>query len=262
MHALADAEWRDATPEPAPLPDRVWLPSVQVLVCRARAGQHRGLALAAKGGTNDENHNHKDLGSFIVAAHGRPLLVDIGKPTYTAQTFSAARYGIRAMQSGWHNAPAPHDLEQGEGPAFLAKVVQRPDASVGLPVSLSLDLSRAYPLGDAEHWNRVFRLVSGERIEIVDTWRLEAREGRPAVAAVHLIAAGSVSVQDGAALVTEAGRGIRVTTAEGVLPATEEWELDDPELIRVWGPHLTRLTYPIDVSAGSLTTIVEEVEAW
>ncbi|WP_460518346.1 hypothetical protein [Humibacter antri] len=346
MQALSDAAWRDAVPADPPLAARVWLPSVQLLVSRAAEGDSSGLTLAAKGGTNDENHNHKDVGSFIVAAGGRPLLVDIGKPTYTAQTFSAGRYGIRAMQSGWHNAPAPHGLEQGEGPAFAATVVRAPHD--GRP-ELELDLSGAYPLARDESWTRSFRLVSAERAEIVDTWNLNAppvehpspqvehpssppvehpspqvehpspqdehpfpqvehpfpqvelveteparpsgfrqaqptgvraqpagvpaqpagvraQPAGPAVQAhptgtgeVHLIATGAVEARGAEVTVTAGGHSIRVTTAEGIQPTVEEWQLDDPELIDVWGTRLTRLTYRLDASTGSLTTIVEQV---
>ncbi|MGN6204177.1 heparinase II/III domain-containing protein [Humibacter sp.] len=249
MRALSDTAWRDTAPSAPPLPTRVWLPSVQVLLCRTEEGSTAGLTLAAKGGTNDENHNHKDVGSFILASGGRPLLVDIGKPTYTAQTFSAQRYGIRAMQSGWHNAPAPRGLEQGEGPAFAATVLGVPEDG------LELDLSRAYPVANGEAWTRAFRLVSAQRAEIVDTWRLDGT----AASDVHLIAAGSVEVRGAEVVVTADGRSIRVTTAEGVEPTAEVWELDDPELIDAWGAKLTRLTYRLEASAGSLTTIVEEV---
>ena len=37
-----------------------------------------GLYLAAKGGHNDESHNHNDIGNFIVYADGRPILIDAG----------------------------------------------------------------------------------------------------------------------------------------------------------------------------------------
>jgi hypothetical protein len=315
MHALADEAWRDAVSAAPPLPTPVWLPSVQVLVVRSHAGTQTGLGLAAKGGTNDENHNHKDLGSFILAAEGRPLLVDIGKPTYTAQTFSPARYGIRAMQSGWHNAPAPHGLEQGEGPDFVAHVVRAPTeapARSDLIAELELDLSDAYPLAEGENWRRTFRLVTEHRAEIVDTWRLHAsppspsvgpsplplveplplplvepvetsttagvgfRQAQPAVAAqpavqavraqpavatVHLVVAGEVRVNGTTVDVSAEGRGIRITTAEGIPPVAEVWELDDQELIDVWGPRLTRLTYSAEASEGRLTTIIEEVGA-
>jgi hypothetical protein len=311
LRALSDEEWRDAVWRPAPLPATVWLPSVQLLVARARAGESRGLALAAKGGTNDENHNHKDLGSFIVASDGRPLLVDVGKPTYTAQTFSEHRYEIRAMQSGWHNAPAPRGLEQGAGPDFHATVLREPRegepgrpvqahgpgqagradqasplrqseqfrAEAALPVELRLELVAGYPLPNGDEWQRDFRLVSATRIEIADRWRLgppepqsrepQSREtrsqeiGRADASAtrVHLVAAGEVTLHGTEAVVRDGGAGIRITTAEGVAPTTDVWELDDPELIEVWGERLTRLTYLLPTPAGTLTTVVEALNA-
>ena len=86
----------------------------------------QGLLLAAKGGHNGEHHNHRDVGSVVVAVDGVPLLVDAGQPTYTAKTFGPDRYEIRAMQSAWHSVPAPFGLEQGTGKEFAADVLQAP----------------------------------------------------------------------------------------------------------------------------------------
>lgn len=262
VRALADADWSEAArPEP-PYPQRVWLPSVQVLVCRERRGDPTGLALAVKGGDNGESHNHKDVGSFVVAAGGRPLLVDVGKPTYTAQTFSEERYGIRAMQSGWHNVPAPHALEQGEGRGSGSRVLGEPpsgepfgEADRSLPVRLDLDLSSAYPLADGELWRRSFTFVSGTRIEVSDTWRLDP-VGDASAAFLHLVAAGEVTVVDDHVVVRFDGRTITVS-AGGLVPSVEDWTLDDPELIAVWGAHLTRLRYELPEPTGSLTTVVQ-----
>ena len=270
VRALADAAWRDAVPAAAPLPAAVWLPSVQVLVRRSGDGSAAGLALAAKGGTNDENHNHKDLGSFLVAAGGRQLLVDVGKPTYTAQTFSAERYRIRAMQSGWHNAPAPFGLEQGEGPVFAAQVIAAPRGEPGPapltsdPAVLELELAGAYPLPEGDSWRRTFRFDRAGspggtvRIEVADRWRLsEAGAHR-----LHLIAAGEVTPSAGGLEVAADGHRIRIAATAGstpIVPALEEWELDDPELIAVWGPRLTRLAYSVGGRAGTFTTVIEEI---
>ncbi|MCS5498924.1 heparinase II/III-family protein [Cnuibacter physcomitrellae] len=270
VRALVDASWREAVPSAPPYPRRVWLPSVQVLVCREREGDPSGLTLAVKGGDNGESHNHKDVGSFLVAVGGRPLLVDVGKPTYTAQTFSAGRYGIRAMQSGWHNVPAPHGLEQGEGRDVGARVEGLPPdgeplvtAGVATGVDRSaragvrLDLTGAYPLGEDERWLRSFDLVSESRIEVVDTWRLEPAGGAPA-AFLHLVAAGDVRIVDDRVVVRSGDRAISIS-AGGVVPTLEEWRLDDPELMAVWGARLTRLRYPLQEPSGSVTTVVEAV---
>lgn len=260
VRAVADPEWRDAVPAAPPLPRSVWLPSVQLLVRRGHAGDASGLTLAAKGGSNDENHNHKDLGSFIVAAGGRPLLVDVGKPTYTRQTFSPERYGIRAMQSGWHNAPAPRGLEQGEGPAFSARVLTapagEPRAAAADGDAFALDLTGAYPLAAGEEWTRAFRFDAG-RIEVTDSWRLRPEADGPA-AVLHLVAAGEVRVDGDRVLVTADGAGIAIA-AEGIIPSLEEWRLDDPELSGVWGERLTRLRYRLPQAEGSITMTVEEL---
>ena len=275
VRALADTAWRDAVPAAPPLPAAVWLPSVQVHVRRTSAGSAAGLALAAKGGTNDENHNHKDLGSFLVAAGGRQLLIDVGKPTYTAQTFSAERYRIRAMQSGWHSAPAPFGLEQGEGPAFSTQVIAAPwgepgparpadsePGGTGGTGEFELELAGAYPLPEGDSWRRAFRFgASGDgadRVEVVDRWRL----GEDGAHRVHLIAAGEVTRSGGAVEVAADGRRIRIAADDGsapVLPELEVWELDDPELISVWGPRLTRLVYDVGGRAGTFATVIEEL---
>jgi Heparinase II/III-like protein len=274
VRALTDAAWRDAVPAAAPLPEAVWLPSVQVLVRRAAAGSATGLALAAKGGTNDENHNHKDLGSFLVAAGGRQLLVDVGKPTYTAQTFGAERYLIRAMQSGWHSAPAPFGLEQGEGPAFAARVIAPPqgepgsarpsdrDAEAGRSAEFELELAGAYPLPAGDSWRRTFRFGASDAgadcIEVVDRWRL-TEDGAHRI---HLIAGGEVTPAGDAVEVAADGRRIRIAADDGsapVPPSLEVWELDDPELVAVWGPRLTRLVFEVGGRTGGFATVIEEL---
>jgi hypothetical protein len=102
--ALLDDEWWSAAPASLPLPRSTWLANVQVLVSREQAVVD-GLTLAVKGGHNDENHNHNDVGSFIAALDGTPVLIDLGQPTYTAISFSARRYEQWVVRSEWHNVP-------------------------------------------------------------------------------------------------------------------------------------------------------------
>ncbi len=90
-----------------------------------RAGSAAGLALAVKGGHNGEHHNHNDVGSFVVASDGVPVIVDAGRPTYTAQTFGPDRYAIWTMQSGWHNVPVIGGREQLPGREHAARDVAR-----------------------------------------------------------------------------------------------------------------------------------------
>jgi Heparinase II/III-like protein. len=266
LHALADRDWVDAMPVSPPLPGRVWLPSVQVLLTREHPGDPRGLALAIKGGHNAESHNHKDLGSYIVALDGVPLIVDAGQPTYTAQTFGPDRYGIRAMQSGWHNTAAPFGLEQGEGRAFHVELVDVPLFADAVD-TLTFDLAAAYPLGPSTSsgtdtrsgtdaaapgpstgsgtgWRRTATLDrDARRVTISDAWRLNPVENAQPTC-IQLILAGDVAVHGTRVVVRhqDAASGLVIEWHDrNVQTSLEEWPLDDPLLIASWGGRLTRL---------------------
>jgi hypothetical protein len=139
---LRAGELAAATPA-EPLDGEVWLPDLQLMAAREQPGSARGLYVAAWGGHNAQSHNHNDVGNLIVYADGQPVLVDAGAPEYTSRTFSARRYEIWTMQSGWHNLPAIGGHDQREGAAFRARDVAfaaRPEA-----VRFSLDIAPAYP---------------------------------------------------------------------------------------------------------------------
>ena len=108
-----------------PLPLQSWLPGIQVLTAREIEGSDQGLFLAAKGGTNGESHNHNDIGSFIVALDGVPVLIDAGVGEYTKQTFSNRRYELWPMVSPYHNLPTVNGHQQQPGVEFAARDVAR-----------------------------------------------------------------------------------------------------------------------------------------
>lgn len=132
-----------SVPPRQPLPKLSWLPDLQVLTVRGKAGSTDGLFLAAKGGTNGESHNHNDVGNFIIYVNGQPAIIDIGVGTYTRETFSRDRYKIFTMQSAWHNLPTINGIMQKEGIKYRASNVQYSDH--GGDVHLSMNIAGAYP---------------------------------------------------------------------------------------------------------------------
>lgn len=253
-----------------------YLPSVQIMVARQTPGTSAGLTLAAKGGHNGEHHNHRDVGSVVVALDGVPLLVDAGQPTYTAQTFGPDRYGIRAMQSAWHSVPAPFGLEQGTGSAFAATVLQEPTPEEPI---LELGLGAAYGLDHPEQWIRTSLLNrDAATVVIDDRWNLPSSppegtqppQGRPDVDITYLVA-GTVRLgSDATATITpdgiptvETGRGVHLRWK----PATavvlvDEWCLDDPLLGDIWGEKLTRIRFRMPQetrTSGAFTLTVEAI---
>ncbi|CAG2104907.1 unnamed protein product [Medioppia subpectinata] len=101
------------------------------------------LVSYARGGTNDESHNHNDVGNYIVYVSGKPFIIDVGVGVYTNETFAKDRYKIWSMQSQWHNCPTINGVMQKNGKQYVARdVVYKTTADT---VEFSADIAGAYP---------------------------------------------------------------------------------------------------------------------
>ncbi len=238
--------------EPAPDTDdrafpfvrEAWQPDIQVLTTRETAGSAWGLFLAAKGGHNAESHNHNDVGQFLVAVDGRPVLVDLGVGEYTRQTFGPERYDIFTMQSQYHNLPLVNGVGQAPGREFAARdaVAAITDEAAGL----SLDIAGAYPPeAGIERWQRAVRLERATarraaRVVLTEAYTLAET---PRSLALHLIAAGAVDTALPGVLVCEnrpRPLAVRYDTATFAV-TTERVPIDDARLTPVWGDTVTRI---------------------
>ena len=105
--------------EPAPQlhGELEYLPSLELAVLRKG-----GLILSAKGGFNNERHNHNDVGSFTLYDGMTPVLVDIGISTYNRFTFDiSTRYvTIPWTRGAYHNIPMINSSEQPFGHKYRA----------------------------------------------------------------------------------------------------------------------------------------------
>ncbi|MEO5535850.1 MAG: heparinase II/III family protein [Pseudolysinimonas sp.] len=262
LRAITDPSWITATPGASSLPATSWSPSTQVLVARETAGTARGLALAVKGGHNGENHNHNDVGSFIVASDGVPVIVDAGRPTYTAATFGPDRYDIWTMQSSWHNVPEVRGTAQRAGVEFAAGDV---DSMLTADVAgLELDLAATYAVAGLSAWHRAVRLERGTaaRVVINDTWTLDPWNGageEPATT-VRLLVAGAVQLDPGRLRIIplENAPAVVVTWSPDAPASLVTRALDDPLLSAVWGATLHRVD--IDVTSRAELGITVELD--
>jgi hypothetical protein len=268
LRELVDDEWqargrdeRTGGLDEPPLVAGVWLPGTQIALARTAGGTARGLTLAVKGGHNDEHHNHNDVGSVVVAVDGVPVLVDAGRPTYTAQTFGPGRYEIWTMRSDWHNVPLVRGAAQGQGRQFRARDVRVSDEPGRFEVRM--DLAAAYPVPDLERWWRTAALDrAGGHVTIEDAWDFTGGAG-PGV--LHFVLAGQVE--------RCAPGQVVVHPPDGARPALIAWDpahataaltvrtLDDPMLSAVWGERLTRLELRLpDTPRGAFEVRVEACE--
>lgn len=73
------------------------------------------IAFSAKGGHNDEPHNHNDLGHFILHTGGESLLSDLGAGIYTKDYFGPKRYTFLHNSSEGHSVPLVNGCPQQAG---------------------------------------------------------------------------------------------------------------------------------------------------
>ncbi len=288
---LLSGSWVDAPATAPPLVGRATFPATGIAVARTAPGSTRGLAVSVKGGHNDENHNHVDVGSVIVALDGVPAVVDAGKPTYRAGTFGPDRYDLWVVRGDWHNVPRVRGVEQAPGPEFAASAFEvsdgvagadggvgerRVDRAVGAESATDptfdggpaadwrarVELAGAYPVTGLEQWWREVTLdPATEAVTVEDSWRFtDAAPAAPVGPTVwHWMLAGDVELTPGRAVVRFAPEGapaprraLAITwDPRAVDAAIDVRELDDPELTAVWGEHLNRLRLTARAEAPS-----------
>ena len=213
------------TPRDCEMPLSTYLPGLKVMTARELADTSRGTFLAVKGGHNNEEHNHNDVGSFVVYRNGNPVLIDTGVGTYTAQTFSADRYKLWFMQSGYHNLPSFGGVDQKNGAEFRSSGEVYDEACR----SLTMELANAYPEeAGLISFTRAASL-SGDTVTVTDRYRLRAAEA----CEFHLMSA---------TLPVATGDG-KIALAEGMTLAydtTLECEIEEHDPVgmnaeRLWG---------------------------
>lgn len=100
--------------------------------------QNEKYSFAAKGGHNNEGHNHNDVGSFILATDSGQMLADLGQMEYTSITFSEYRYNLLQNSSLGHSVPIIDGKAQGAGPNYRANVREVNDTT------FAFELQNAY----------------------------------------------------------------------------------------------------------------------
>jgi hypothetical protein len=230
----------------APQPRDVWLPDIEVMAARDEAQSGQGFYIAAKGGHNNESHNHNDIGEFIVFIDGKPLLIDAGVETYSRKTFSPQRYEIWTMQAAYHNLPTIDGIQQQHGREFAAQSVSY--TVTPHMAQLTLDIGGAYPQeAGLEYWQRAIQLNRGQSVIVEDTYKLDHI---PQALTLNLLTASDVLIDETGIirLISVAlpdgrisGTGIIRYDAKSLHPSVEPIIISDPRMSHVWGTKLNRL---------------------
>jgi hypothetical protein len=246
VNQLRALTWYDGRPIPADagLVD-TWLPNLQVLVAHGA-----GTSLAAKGGHNAENHNHNDVGQFVVHRHGVPLVVDAGRGDYTAQTFGPKRYELWWPRASGHAVPQIDGHEQQTGWERQARAVScTRNAS---EAALSLDLAACYAteVEVASLQRRVALSRADGTIRLTDT----VDAGRTVAYTLPLLTT-ACPQPDGAHawIVSMDGQRIRIVADTPLIGCVEEVQLDET-MRRSW-QRLWRLILSGSLPAGTVAGV-------
>lgn len=211
-----------------------------------------GWNLAAKGGHNQESHNHNDVGTCILVVDGFPVLVDAGVGTYTKQTFSKDRYKIWTMQSCWHNLPTINGIDQKNGLEYRASSA----AVDSRKLNFKVGIESAYPEESAcKSWLRTYQL-GRESLQITDKFSLLKRN---AADIENFLVYGSVylpgdtfggkKVKSGEVVISvksfdrKSEAAFTMSYPSSLTPSLEEKEVGSSNLSKNWGKTLRRLRF-------------------
>jgi len=234
-------EIRNAPAENA-LISEFWLPDTEIAGGRDKAGSVEGFFFAAKGGHNNESHNHNDLGSCVLYFDGKPCLIDIGREEYVAKTFSNRRYEIWTMQSQYHNLPKINGFDQREGRQYAAKnTTFQADAK---KIVFSTDISDAYILeAGIDKWVRSYRLDRGKKFVVSDNYHFRELNNEPTT--LNFVTYCKVEKDsDGVLKLKGEGFNLEMKYNPKSLTAEIEYnEINDSKLKYYWPKGVTRIVF-------------------
>lgn len=214
----------------------VYYPSTDV--CFVRSG--KGF-LAAKGGNNNERHNHNDVGSCIYFYDAAPVLVDAGVGTYSKDTFGEGRKYNWFIQSGWHNLPVINGCDQAFGDEFKASCSS---ACAGCR-RYTTDIAGAYPdSAGVKSWRISYRLKRNGGLVIKEKFSLKETSA-PSI--LHFLVNDEPSLRDSGQI--ELSRGVILKyNPKQFTASVEEKPLAGLGFSSRWGDAL----YRISLTAKSL----------
>jgi hypothetical protein len=153
---LRDMFWWDGEQHEAPATEDSILPDTGIVRLGSTTPENSVVVL--KAGHNGENHNHNDIGSFIVHVDGETFLTDPGPGFYDQAYFSSKRYENIFASSYGHSVPRIGGELQRAGREFWGAVTGV--NTVGPLKWARIEFSRAYAARGLETAERCLSLAT------------------------------------------------------------------------------------------------------
>lgn len=217
-----------------------YIESLEIMIARQYPYADKGFFLCAKGGDNNDSHNHNDVGNFVCFFNGNPILIDVGVGVYSKESFGENRYDIWTMQSRYHNLPDINGGMQKNGEEYRA--VESKHSFDGKISLFECEIQEAYPnMAKKGYFKRRISLdrTSGI-IELIDT--CQAYEDTDIE--FHFMTPCEVSMDpnsQGLIFSNEEKNVIMKFNLEAFDINIETIELNDSKLLSSWGKQIYRV---------------------
>lgn len=234
------------------IPSVTWYPETEFCYMKNK----NEMFLAAKGGFNNESHNHNDAGTFSLYVNTIPVLIDAGVGTYTKQTFSGERYTIWTMQSDYHNLPMINGVSQKYGQEYKATNTTCNEKKR----IFSADIATAYPAeAKVKSWIRSYAL-DDRKLTVTDDYTLSE-----VVASnqVNFLTWGNVTFPSpGKIRIEVKGQKVEMDYPAQFKANLETVKLDDSRLSNVWGKEIYRITLKTEEkkATGNYKFVIQPVK--
>lgn len=203
-------------------------PAAGVFVFRQGDNRQYRLSLALKGGSNDELHNHNDVGSYVLSVDEKfPILIDPGWARYRMDSFAGARYKCRIRGSYGHPVPLVCGKEQVSGLYTHSRLLEQ---SVEKQRKfIRFDISPAYQVPGLRKLEREFEFGSSGSgcFVLTDTVEFE----HPGTFENALVTFGTLErIDSNLFKIRHNGQSINVAIDTGGLPFEIKEELIDDDI--------------------------------
>ena len=213
-----------------------WYPILQALY--AKSGR---IFLAAKGGNNGENHNHLDVGQFIIGVDDEPVVIDMGSTEYTRFTFSPQRYEHPILSSVGHNVLMFDSFGQHPSDQSRATDLSFEETEHSIRLAMSLESAYSAEVGVSSYRREIDFDKAVGVVTVHDTWKL-LKKRKPVLRLYTRTPLANGTFSGSLAFDSSAPF------------ETEEFPVTDSRMLESWGKLLYRTTiWPTEGDAGELT---------
>lgn len=160
--SLRDILWWDGDRREAATVEDATLPASGIARLVGATADGGPLVVVLKAGHNAENHNHNDIGSFVVRVGDETFLTDPGPGHYDRDYFAERRYDNVFANSYGHSVPRIGGELQGTGRDFAGTLLPPEQDDATGRKTATIAFARAYPIATLADARRSLTIATSD----------------------------------------------------------------------------------------------------